>query len=65
MAILDEIGATPEQVVMVGEMYGLAGTKLKAAVSVDIMKMLKTKWYLYNREDMKKSMKKFSESEEE
>ena len=43
MAILDEIGATPEQVVMVGEMYGLAGTKLKAAVSVDIMKMLKTK----------------------
>ncbi len=64
MAIL-EIEATSEQVVMVAEMYDLTGAALKSAVSADVIEMLKAKWYLYNRENMKKSMKKFSENEEE
>jgi len=64
MAIL-EIEVTPEQVVMVGTMYGLSGTALKTAVSADVIEMLKAKWYVFNRGNMKKNMDKFSETEEE
>ncbi len=64
MAIL-EIEATPEQVDMVSEMYALTGAALKAAVSADVIEMLKTKWYVFNRKNMKKNMKKFGVNEEE